>query len=99
MKYSLRPIAALLLMFAGIGSGCAEDGSAGQRAITGEHYADIYGAFLTGSGFSSGPEQYAAQEVTAPARTEGGDHFSRTEYLFLTAAAFYSGPEGYPFSW
>lgn len=99
MKYSLRPMVALLLVFAGIGSGCAEEGSGGQRAAAGEHYTSIDGAFLTGGGFSSGPESYAVQETTASARAEGGDHFSRTEYLFLTGAAFYSGPESYPLSW
>jgi hypothetical protein len=74
MKFSLHSIAALLLVFAGIGSGCAEDGSAGQRASTGEHYTYIDAAFLTGSGFSSGPEPYAAQEATAPTRAEGATY-------------------------
>jgi hypothetical protein len=74
MKYSLHSIAALLLVFAGIGSGCAEEGSAGQRASAGEHYSYIDGAFLTGSGFSSGSEPSAAQEATAPTRDEGGTY-------------------------
>ncbi|QTQ30254.1 hypothetical protein [Aromatoleum bremense] len=51
MKCSLRPIAALLLVFAGIGSGCAEDESAGE-------WAYIDGAFLTAAAFYSGPEGY-----------------------------------------
>ncbi|WP_332670040.1 hypothetical protein [Aromatoleum sp.] len=110
MKRSLHPIVVLLLMFTGIGSGCAEEGSAGPRAAARDHYGYIDGAFLSGSGFSSGWEPYAGQETAGrndaatnelanPPRAESGDHFSHTEYMFMTGAAFYSGPENYPISW
>lgn len=110
MKRSLHPIAVLLLMFAGIGSGCAEEGSVGEQTAAPDHYGYIDGAFLSGSGFSSGLEPYARQETAGrkevamneaenPLRAESGGHFSRTEYLFMTGAAFYSEPENYPISW
>lgn len=110
MRRSFHPVAVLLLMAAGIGPGCAEEGSAGRQATAPNHYGDIDGAFLSGSGFSSGWEPYAGQEtarrnhaatneVGNPPRAERGGHFSRTEYMFLTGAAFYSGPESYPVSW
>ena len=110
MKPSLHSIAVLLLTFAGIGSGCAEEGSTGPRAAAEDHYGYIDGAFLSGSGFSSRLEPYAGQETDGgnhsatseaanSARTASREHFSRTEYLFLTGAAFYSGPESYPLSW
>lgn len=110
MKHSLHPIAALLLMFAGIGSGCAEEGSAGGRTAAVDHYGYIDGAFLSGSGFSSGLEPYARQETAGrkeaatnevgnPPSAESGDHFTQTEYLFMTSAAFSSVPESYPILW
>lgn len=110
MKHSFHPLAAVLLMCAGIGSGCAEEGAAGQRGSDARHYTYIDGAFLSGDGFSSGPEAYAAadsavrqggpkQAAAEGELSEDGPHFTSTEYLFLTGAAFYSGAEGYPFSW
>jgi hypothetical protein len=100
MKHSFHPLAAVLLMCAGIGSGCAEEGAGGQRKSEPDHYGNIDAAFLSGGGFKSGPESYAAQREGAKADLpENGAHFTSTEYLFLTGAAFYSGPEGYPFSW
>ncbi|HJV26168.1 MAG TPA: hypothetical protein VJ673_10795 [Aromatoleum sp.] len=96
MKHPLHPLAALLMMCAGIGSGCAEEGGDA--------------AFLSGGRLSSAADAHAAHEAAAEmddarsraAKSElldNGAHFSRTEYLFLTGAAFYSGPEGYPLSW
>lgn len=110
MKRSLYPVAALVLMCAGIGSGCSEERGGARRAGDNRTYTYIDGAFLSGGGFSSGQEVYVAHEGTAAldgamsrAATaellENGAHFYRAEFLFLTGAAFYSGPKGYPLSW
>lgn len=109
MKYRLHPIVALLVMFAGIGSGYAEDGT-GQPAIATDHYSHVDGAFFSGGGFLSGPEAYAVHEVAQRQdaansevaklrRIESGAHFSQAEYLLLAGAAFTSRPESYPYSW
>lgn len=110
MKYRLQPVAALLVMFAGIGSGYADDRAGGQPVIAAEHYSHVDSAFFSGGGFLSGPEPYAAHEtargqdaaiseVAKSRYIESGAHFSQAEYMLFAGAAFYSGPESYPFSW
>lgn len=110
MKYPLHAIAALLLTFAGIGSGFANDRAGGQQAIATEHYSHVEGAFFSGGGFLSGPELYAAHEtargqyaanseVAKSQPIESRTHFSPIEYMYLTGAAFSSRPESYPFAW
>lgn len=104
MKHPFHPLAAVL-MCAGIGSGCAEDGADGRRSGNPDRYTYIDAAFPSGDGFMSGPESYAAHEpaggspMAKSALPENGAHFTRFEDFFLTGAAFYSGPASYPISW
>lgn len=105
MKRAFHPVAALLLMCVGIGSGCAENGAGGQRASDPKQHTHVDAGFLSGNGFVSGRESYAAHEAAGgspmakSALPENGAHFTHSEHLFLTGAAFYSGPGSYPISW